>query len=141
MQLNNRNFAMRSLSEQDILDLQNAFLTFGYHRVPVSSLGWGRTLICSFLSSLSCFSSVSCLTYSRGILPNGVVSLHEELALATDFSSDSIDHFLLENFYYDFCWIECTPELVDSAWFKHFRQRLDDFNFVGSMSVVELCLA
>jgi hypothetical protein len=123
-----------------ILDLHDMFLTHGYHVVTVPSIEAGRELVGTCLASLSCFSSISCLSVQRTIqLPVSVVSLYEELlSFSPTFSPDAIDAYLLERFYFDFCWIEYTPELVSAGWFAHFRARLDDYNLVKSASIVAL---
>lgn len=127
-------------SHDMILDLQDMFLTHGYHVVAVPSMGVGRELVGACLSSMSCFNSISCLSmHHTRSLPVSIVSIYDELlALGSEFSYDVIDSYLLEQFYFDVCWIECTPELVSARWFAHFRARLYDYNLIKSSSIVAL---
>jgi hypothetical protein len=120
------------VSEQEILDLQDLFLTHGYHYLNVSSHGQGRALISLFLESLQSnfFSRIACLTMSPAALPDGIASLHDELALhgALAFDHHRLDEFLLNEFYYDFVWIECSRELTQSPWFYYLEKKLVDYN-------------
>lgn len=125
-------------SDYDVLALQNIFLTSGYHTFCTQHVYRTRNLICSLVSAIPSFSSVACLTLDGGPLPDGFVDMYQELTCCTDLSPLSIDDFLLNEFYYDFLWVECTPALLESSWFGHFRQRLYDFNLLKSLSVLAL---
>lgn len=127
-------------SEQEILDLQDIFLTHGHHYLTVSNVGQGRSIISLFLDSLqsSYFSRVACLTTSAVPLPSSVISLRDELALSGALAFDHIklDEFLLNGFYYDFVWIECNKELTQAPWFYYFEKKLIDYNMALSTPIL-----
>ncbi len=126
------------LSDCDILALQNIFLTSGYHTMYTSDICRSRELIGSLISVFPMFSSVAFLALDSSALPTLATPLYFELFSCTDFSSSSIDDYLLNAFYYDFLWIECSSDLLEASWFNHFRQRLYDFNILKSLSVLAL---
>lgn len=129
---------VQRLSEQEILDLQELFLTYGYNHLSASSLGQARTLISLFVETLHSFSRIACLTTSSLALSDNVCRLHDELALhgALAFDHRQLDEFLLNSFYYDFLWIECSDDLMQAPWFSYFEKKLHDYNIASSMPIL-----
>lgn len=128
----------QSISEYDILELQEIFLTYGLHSIKVPSISFGRDLVIRFLDSLHCYSNIACLSLSARPLRTSVVNLYEELGLsgALAHSHTNLETFLLEHFYYDFLWIEMTQELDEAPWYWYFEQKLLDFNLIKTLPVV-----
>jgi hypothetical protein len=124
-------------SELEILQLQDLFLIYGCHYLTVPTMAYGRAIISLFLESLR-FSRVGCLTTSSSALPSFVAGLHDELAFegALAFDHHLLDEFLLNTFYYDFVWIECTEDLLKEPWFYYFEQKLHNYNLGASMPIV-----
>jgi len=125
-------------SEHDILDLQELFLSPGMHELTVPNIAAGRELMSSVLTAFNCFPRIACLTTASLPLPAHVTHLHDEMALhgALAFSNHQLDSFLLEHFYYDFLWIEVTPELLQSAWYPYFQLKLIDFNLAMTLPII-----
>ena len=125
-------------SEQEILDLQDLFLTYGCNYLTVPTMGQGREIISLFLASFQCFSRTACLTTQPALLDDSVVRLHDELALdgALAFDHHRLDDFLLNKFYYDFLWIECSDDLIQAPWFYYFEKKLIDYNIAQSMPIL-----
>ncbi len=88
------------ISEQQILALQDLFLTNGVHYIGVSSIKEGRTIIYKFLEALRCYQSVACFTIDGITLKKSILDLHKQLL------TKNIDRFLVEEFNSDFLWIE-----------------------------------
>ncbi len=133
-----KGLGVQPLLDHDILALQEIFLTHGYHVIEVPSFGEGRLVINTFLRTLACFSSVCCLSLI-GSVPGSVVSLYDVfLNGSLEMSEEFIDLYLLQNFYFDFCWIECSNELLSASWFEHFRSRLYDYGIVKSLPIVAM---
>jgi len=67
-----------------------------------------------------------------------VVSLYDEMAFsgALAFAHNRLENFLLESFYYDFVWIECSQELLRKPWFEFFEQKLIVHNFATSTPIL-----
>lgn len=130
------------LSEQEILNLQDLFLTYGYNHLAAASIIEARALISLFIASFHNFSRIACLTTSSLALPDATIKLHEELALngALAFDHHRLDEFLLNNFYYDFLWIECSDELMQAPWFSYFEKKLHDYNITASMPILFVTL-
>ena len=53
-------------TESDILELQNIFLSEGFHRIKTTDLGQGRALIHLFLDSLHCYRNPGFLAKKQG---------------------------------------------------------------------------
>ena len=125
-------------SEYDILELQDTFLTNGLHRLKVPNLVIGRSVVSTFLESLNCYSKIACLTLSRAPLKPTICNLYDELLFsdAMSFKSDALETFLLEEFYYDFLWIEATRNLIEAPWFFHLENKLIEFNLITTMPIV-----
>lgn len=126
------------VSEHEILELQDLFLTPGFNYLELPSSEAGRELVTSFLNSLQHYSQIACLTTRPEALPQATTSLHDEMAFsgALALSHSRLDAFLLEQFHYDFLWIECTPDLLESPWYGYFEQKLSDFNIAATTPVL-----
>lgn len=116
--------------EQEIIDLHNMFLTNGVHYISVVDLKQGRELVQTFLTSLHCYTSIACLTLSHEQLADDVCDVYAELA--TEYSpiinGDIIEQYLLDRFYFDFLWIEASPQLLNTAWYPEFEDKLTSIN-------------
>ncbi|KKP25246.1 MAG: hypothetical protein UR12_C0043G0017 [candidate division TM6 bacterium GW2011_GWF2_30_66] len=118
------------LSEHDILDLQEKFLTNGIHHIAVKNVMFGRSLVFKFLNSINCYHDNAVLSMSNeavnffcskgetffsdiyyDLLQDGYISKNKK----TEFND-----FFIEQFYYDFMFIEANQELIDSSWFLNF---------------------
>ncbi|MFC1843108.1 hypothetical protein ACFLYU_05625 [Candidatus Dependentiae bacterium] len=111
------------LSEHDILDLQDKFLSNGFHYITVSDVYCGRSLVSRFLKSLNCYHEVATLSISWPIIEVGTTDVYYELVQGsyTDpIKNSNWNEFFIDQFYYDFIWIEACHELVDNDWFSEF---------------------
>lgn len=126
------------LSEQDIIVVSDKFLTPGFHKIQVDSIEHGRNLIGTFLTSLNYYHDVAMLSLedvNRSTPHNIYQSLmvQEKVQSAYDFTE-----FLCNNFYHDFLWIEATPELAETVWFKELEYELFNLNFDKIIPIVIL---
>jgi len=118
------------LSEHDILDLQDKFLNNGFHYVNVSDVQFGRSLVSQFLKSLNYYHENAVLSISMPLVDSSIVDLYYELVqygYLDSLQNRDLDEFFIDQFYYDFLWIEACHELVDSRWFSEFFTRLVRF--------------
>lgn len=118
------------LSEYDILDLQEKFLSNGIHYITVKNVIVGRNIINRFLKSINYYHDNAILSISPDainyfctkdatffsdiyydLLQGGYISENKK----TEFND-----FFIEQFYYDFMFIEANQELIDSGWFLKF---------------------
>jgi hypothetical protein len=110
----NRSFSLiqnykHTITEQQILELQDMFLSNGIHYMYVSSLQEGRNLIYRFLGALRCYNNAACATNSTDQLESTVCDLQKYLDSFHYFENKNIDElmrFLHEEFDFDFVWIE-----------------------------------
>jgi hypothetical protein len=89
-----------AISEEQILELQDLFLTNGVHHIGVPSVKEGRALIYKFLDALRCYEAVACFTIDGLTLKKNILDLHKHLL------QKNTDHFLNEEYDSDFIWIE-----------------------------------
>lgn len=129
-------------SENDVMYLQAMFLTPGVHHINIDSISKIRAVIQKILESLQYHQKSACLTLSSLLLAPDVCDIVKVL-ITDDYlvSADSLTQFFLDQFYFDFLWIEETPQLLDSIWYEQFKQHLIDFNFNRSVPIVIVCLA
>jgi hypothetical protein len=108
---------LSKLSIDDILYLQEMFLTKGLHHIMVPDIFAGRTLVHSFLQSMHYFHEVSCLT--NDIEQSLVPEEYNLLENLTDFCGqevtlDTIEEYFLEHYCADFMWIELSEALMSN---------------------------
>ncbi len=122
-------FIEEPLSESDILYLQDAFLTNGFHHIQVKNIAAGRSIIRTFLGSLATYHDIACLTATNSI-ENGVFDIGTALhagGYVDPLGERELEEFFIEEFYFDFMWIEASRELLASSWFVDFERKLEDF--------------
>ncbi len=132
-------FSHTALSEAQVIELSDKFLTNGLHYIDVDSIEHGRTFISTFLNSLNYYHKVAVLS-SEAVVPEGHINNYSLLAQddLINKASYNFTEFLCNNFYHDFFWIEATPDLKDAMWFKYFEQDLLSLNFDRIMPIMVL---
>lgn len=116
-------------TDRDILDIQEKFLSNGFQYLKVKNILQGRSIIHDFLNSLSLYNDIVCLTLANEQLREGVTNLYAELH-----GGDSLnllepyvlDEYFVEDFYFDFMWIEATKNLLRSQEFGKIKEKLID---------------
>ena len=133
-------------SHEDILELQDLFLSPGFNHLHVPTVAQGREVVAAVLAALPHLTRVAYLSLDPTALPEwgrttSIGSLYEELAFAgaLALSHSALEMFLLEQFAYDFVWIECTQELLDSSWYCYFEAKVVEFNIPHEMPI--LCIS
>ncbi|MCL4229634.1 hypothetical protein KJZ61_02995 [Candidatus Dependentiae bacterium] len=128
------------LTEDDIIILQEDFLVNGLHHIQVSDTSNGRSLIGMFLASLDCYHNVACLTADVVSDEQKIIDLLQDLreyARGRDITV-CLDEFLVERFYYDFLWIECSEQLGKEIDLDIFIQKLGNLNFIETLPIMFL---
>lgn len=127
--------------EQEILKLQENFLKNGFHYVQIPDAESGRMLIKTFLTSLGCYHNVAHLTLDQMAQMCAVTDLYGELvAYAGEHSMvERLDEFMVEQFFYDFLWIELSEQLSQKQWFEVFKRKLIDLHIVDTLPIMLLC--
>jgi len=123
-------FMKKPLTDKNILELQEKFLTNGLHHITVPTIDDGRALIFTFLNSLSfILHTVACVTTSDSALPNTIIDIHAQLSQSENFNalhSDYMQTFFFEHFYFDFIWVEMSSSLIASEWYLDFEKNFID---------------
>lgn len=116
-----------NLTEHEILSLQDAFLINGFHSMHVSDQATGRVIIESILQSLPMYSHNACLTTDNSIdLPANIIDIYTTL-FNEGLHEQSIEEFFINEFYFDFVWIEMNDALCQASWFAHFSKILEAY--------------
>jgi len=118
-------------SEQSILELQEKFLTNGFHYIKVPNQRFGRILIERFLATMHTHHDKACITLDINPLGDQVANIYHVLTnmgYLDPFDLHDMRDFFIEHFYFDFMWIEATKKLLVSSWFCEFEKLLLDFH-------------
>jgi len=116
-------------SEEDILDLNDTFLTNGTHYLKIDDLSEGRNIIYLFLSSFKFYyQRIGCLTLSDKPLDATISNIFFDLQHTGYISS--IEDYFINDFQFDFCWIEYIQEMSNLPWFIEFYCFLKEISHV-----------
>lgn len=131
---------IQPLTHNDILDLQEIFLTPGVHELHINSVEEGRFIIDKFLGSLNCYHKKACFTLSELALDCQTTDLYLELLLMSrvDGVTGSLEGFLYDHGDHDFIWIEATKKVLANSVFHEFVQHLKLFDGKMQFPVVLL---
>jgi len=128
-----------SLTDHDIIELNDTFLCNGTHFLKVNDIEHGRQLLELFLSSLGYYHAVGCLTLfsTPGSMPVG--DIFQELAHGGYIDrTETMGDYFFDQFDYDFLWIELTAPLSSLNWYQAFTEQLHDSNVAERMPIVKL---
>lgn len=119
----------QQLSEHDILDLQELFLTNGIHRITSYDLFTGRTLVDIFLQAMAQhYHEKACLTAHSLTLDSSVIDLYTLLQLFAGSAcvdpTEYLEEFFVEQHSIDFMWIEETAQLRLQFWYPVFLETI-----------------
>ncbi len=124
-----------SLGDEDILVLQDYFLTTGLHILRVPNAVVGRMLIDSFINSAGHRVGLLSTEYVPGNYFNVYNDLLMQQALTTD---GGLEDYVLTSASWDILVIEGTEELLSSPWYGHFEQLLIDYEIIAKVPVFVL---
>ena len=122
------------LADKDIISLQALFTTPGCHAIEVADVQAGRLLITRLLKSLKYHHEIGFVTDSQFDVCAPAVNITSILAGVQD--QEQIVSFFLNEFYYDFIWIEVTSYSDHMAWFHDFYTELINFNIQQMIPVI-----
>lgn len=104
------------LSVDDILYLQQIFLTTGLHHIAVPNLSVGRKIMRSLLQSMHYFNNTACLTQEHKTSLEGYDVLgHLKDFCGKEADSNAIEEYFLEEFEADFLWVELNEALMQNS--------------------------
>lgn len=132
------NSSFSSISELQILELQEVFLTKGFHYIAVPTIQEGRTLIYTFLNALRCFQSVGCITKDKMPLEKGIFDIVSYLDFCGFNDVKNIaerELYFIEDFAFDFLWIESNK---NDQWHHGFEQKLQELSIDQHIPIIIL---
>lgn len=113
-------------TEMDILYLQNVFTVPGVHTITVESVKEGRELIDQLLYSLDWYQDVAYLAASDAVPYTKALNILTKIEQPV--TAETIAQFFIDEFYYDFLWIESNNSLATEPWIASFEYQLANFN-------------
>ncbi len=108
------------ITETEILILQDKFLTNGFQSIQVKDITAGRALIQTFLASFTMYCNVACVSLEQESLHTDMFNIYYELETSKNVDL-TLEQFLIDQFYFDFIWIEETPSLLSKSWYQEFK--------------------
>ncbi len=133
------------LTETDILDLQDTFLRNGFQHIKVKDVATGRRLVNTFLNSLAIYHNIACVTTLDVPPQDNVTNVYHELTIGgylDPLDPRFLDEFFIEDFYFDFMWIEATNDLINnSSWYKYFEKKLLELKLEEHIPMIVLSVS
>lgn len=126
------------MSEDDILYLQDIFLTNGIHAISVADIHAGRSIMFSMLQSLNFYQTVACLTCDKAPLEKSIVDIYSQLSSEQDVQYEEVEHFFIEEFFSEFLWIELSEKLISKTLLAHSFHALNELEMARRMPIVTL---
>ncbi len=111
-------------TDQDLIELQEKFLTNGFQYLKTPSIDEGRSIIEMFLSTISIHHTIayfSLETHKVGYATNIYSILKEGYLNSYD---GDLEEYFIEHFYFDFMWIEGTKDVLQAPWFETFKNAI-----------------
>lgn len=130
-------------SENEILYLQDLFLTPGFHKLKFSNTEAAREQLYTILDSLKFYQNTAGLSLQTLGFRDDITDLYAEILQAgcLNLSNSSINEnlvdFCLNNFYYDFLWIENPPALEATQWYQQLLELISNFKLD---QLIPICL-
>jgi len=112
---NDHNYFDLPLLENDILTLQQVFVTQGVQYIKTKNVESGRKIINMILASLKYYKKIGCVTQNN-LLPLTACNILDEIEFEKNRTGNLL--FDLENFFtvnpsFDFIWMELSKKLSD----------------------------
>ncbi len=122
----------KPFTDEAILYLQEIFLQNGFHFLQVEDIEFSRTLVKNFLKSLNCHNDIAAISLEaidcdkkvNNIYHNLIFNGYIDGRLHSDF-----EEFFLDQWFYDFLWIEASKKLLNSSWINPFLKKMKELNF------------
>lgn len=130
----------QQISENEIIQLQDLFLTPGLHRLSFSDLLTARTHFYRILDSLAFYQCPTVIS-SSSLSVRADLQLFDPAALADKLSADAVGAETLEACLMayldcDFLWIEATTHLRGSdGWLKQVMALVDQLHLTRALPV------
>ena len=131
----------QSLPAEDILFLQDIFLTSGVHQIVVEDVRAGRKIVGKMLQSMNYYHEVACLTdIVEPPLKKSVINMYNSLAhyCGDDDSYDEVEEFFLEQYFADFMWIELSKGLLQIPIIENAMHALYDLDIIKHIPIVAI---
>lgn len=125
---------MFPFSEKDIIYLQNMFTVPGVNVITVESVKKGRALISQLLTSLNWYQDSAYLASSNAVPCHNATNIITKID--QPLTAKTIAQFFINDFYYDFLWIEATPDLLSEQWLADIEIQLTNFHIDYMIPVI-----
>lgn len=127
-------------SEDDILYLEDIFLTSGLHTINVRNVESGRTLMYTFLQSMLSRPLAACLTNQKIPLKKPIEDMYktvQNLCKKHEFK-DAVEIYFLEYFQAHLVWIESSDDFLQDPLVYYALQVIYDLEIVNNSPIIML---
>ena len=127
-------------SEEDVLELQEIFVTLGVHIIKVKNVIEGRQILKIILNSLNYYNNIGCITQEKDI-PVSVCDILNHIVLEKIEKGDlltNLEDFLAVHPCFDFIWIELTKNIKKELSYKAIKNIFDMYHVEERMPVLIL---
>jgi len=128
-------------SEQDVLYLQQVFVTFGIRTIKTRNVQDGRNIVETILKSLNYYKNIGCITYENG-LPSHTcdiishVNFQKQVTKTNNDLLIDLELFFTNHAHFDFIWIELTKELQEKYTTEKIKNVFDMYHVEERMPVI-----
>lgn len=129
---------LREFSDQEIIALQDIFMTNGIHEITITDRAHGRDMINTFVTALNCHHTLAWLTCEQAPVEPECTDVYAMLSSSGMINGQTIFDFLLDGFYADLLVIENSKQLLSQPWLSEFYQQLQEFGLDRSIPIVSL---
>jgi hypothetical protein len=130
---------MHDLPHADILELQDIFLTPGFHSLTVHDSATGRAVVTTMLSALKCYHASAVLTAAGTqdleLQLDLYAMLHQE---ASPLTYEALLELFLDHIHCDFLWIEATEKLTAESWYTDLQKVFIDLALDRHMPILSI---
>ena len=115
-------------------DFQNMLETYdALIDKEIENVKEGRALVSQLLDSLKWYQDVACLSL-QNTATDQVTDILERIE--QPITHERIVQFFMDDFYYDFLWIEATDELLQKPWLVTIRGQLNQYNIDHMIPII-----
>lgn len=133
-----------NLSNDDILFLQDTFLTKGLHSISVDSLETGRALIYTIIQSLHYYEAIACLTMAhQPPLADPIINMYQDAytRFGPSYTLDDIENMFLDYWSIECLWLERTRTSSQDALYGACTKAMHSLDMPEHIPVVQLVFA
>lgn len=129
------------LSNNDILTLQDIFLTKGLHPLHADSLETGRSIIYTIVQSLHYYETIGCITVNQQLpLANPIINVYQDAydRFGSSYTLEDIETMFLDYWFIEYAWIEHSQSSLSDPLYNACTRVMRNLGIIEHIPVIEL---